>query len=134
MFDACLPLGPCVTSNETFWPSLRDLNPCMLIAEKCAKRSSPPPSGVMKPKPFESLNHLTVPVAICVPFLQEIKRGLAPDRCLISKPGKNEHQTKCRVDILKNLELNTLKRYTAFCECVKLNVTLGTHRITQRCA
>src|SRR5205823_3197426 len=36
----------------------------MLIAEKCANRSSPPPSGVMKPKPFASLNHLTVPVAI----------------------------------------------------------------------
>src|SRR4029079_6311984 len=36
----------------------------MLIAEKCANKSSPPPSGVMKPKPFASLNHLTVPVAI----------------------------------------------------------------------
>ncbi len=64
MFDACLPLGPCASSKLTFWPSLRDLNPGMLMAEKCAKRSSPPPSGVMKPKPFASLNHLTVPVAI----------------------------------------------------------------------
>ena len=36
----------------------------MLIAEKCANRSSPPPSGVMNPKPFASLNHFTVPVAI----------------------------------------------------------------------
>src|SRR5471030_1765996 len=36
----------------------------MLIAEKCANKSSPPSSGVMKPKPLESLNHLTVPVAI----------------------------------------------------------------------
>jgi hypothetical protein len=26
--------------------------------------SSPPPSGVMKPKPFELLNHLTVPIAM----------------------------------------------------------------------
>src|SRR5205809_7998147 len=92
MLLACLPLGPVVTSNETFWPSLSDLNPGMLIAEKCAKRSSPPPSGVMKPKPFESLNHLTVPVAICAVFLQEIKRGLTPHRCLISKPLKNQHQ------------------------------------------
>src|SRR5437879_2675351 len=36
----------------------------MLIAEKWANRSSPPPSGVMNPKPFASLNHFTVPVAI----------------------------------------------------------------------
>src|SRR5215218_1459176 len=64
MLLACLPFGPCVTSKETFWPSLSVLKPCMLIAEKCANRSSPPPSGVMKPKPLASLNHLTVPVAI----------------------------------------------------------------------
>src|SRR5215212_7853410 len=37
----------------------------MLMPEKCAKRSLPPSSGVMNPKPFASLNHLTVPVAIC---------------------------------------------------------------------
>ena len=49
MLLACLPFGPVVTSNETFWPSFSDLNPGMLIAEKCAKRSSPPPSGVMNP-------------------------------------------------------------------------------------
>ena len=30
------------------------------------KTSSPPPSWVMKPKPFASLNHFTVPVANCV--------------------------------------------------------------------
>src|SRR5215469_577167 len=64
MFDACLPLGPCTTSKLTFWPSLRVLNPFIWIAEKCANRSSPPSSGVMNPKPFASLNHLTVPVAI----------------------------------------------------------------------
>src|SRR5690349_16700281 len=65
MLLACLPFGPCVTSKETFWPSFSVLKPGMLIAEKCAKRSSPPPSGVMKPKPLASLNHFTVPVAIC---------------------------------------------------------------------
>src|SRR6187551_297063 len=36
----------------------------MLIAEKWANRSSPPPSGVMKPNPLASLNHFTVPVGI----------------------------------------------------------------------
>src|SRR3954463_5974841 len=30
------------------------------------KRSLPGSSGVMKPKPFSSLNHLTVPVAMCI--------------------------------------------------------------------
>src|SRR3970040_2249180 len=64
MVEACLPLGPCTTSKETFWPSLRDLKPLMLIAEKCANKSSLPSSGVMKPKPFASLNHLTVPFAM----------------------------------------------------------------------
>src|SRR5436190_17055079 len=64
MLLACLPFGPVVTSKETFWPSFNVLKPGMLIAEKCANRSSPPPSGVMNPKPLASLNHLTVPVAI----------------------------------------------------------------------
>src|SRR5439155_15045088 len=66
MLLACLPFGPVVTSNETFWPSLSVLNPGILIAEKCANRSSPPPSGVMNPNPLASLNHFTVPVAISV--------------------------------------------------------------------
>src|SRR5574342_957232 len=61
------PFGPVVTSKETFWFSLRVLKPLPWIAEKCANRSLPPPSGVMKPKPLESLNHLTVPVAIYLP-------------------------------------------------------------------
>lgn len=64
ILEACLPLGPWVTSNCTFCPSLRVLNPFMLMAEKCANKSSPPSSGVIKPKPFASLNHLTVPIAI----------------------------------------------------------------------
>src|SRR5690242_11831328 len=34
------------------------------MAEKWAKTSLPPSSGVMKPKPLSALNHLTVPVAI----------------------------------------------------------------------
>src|SRR5688572_1121093 len=33
----------------------------------CTKRSLEPSSGVMKPKPFSSLNHFTVPVGICPP-------------------------------------------------------------------
>lgn len=65
-----MPFGPCVTSKLTFCPSFRVLNPPMLIAEKCANKSSPPSSGVMKPKPFESLNHFTVPVDICASLIK----------------------------------------------------------------
>jgi hypothetical protein len=68
MFAACLPFGPCLTSKLTFWFSCRDLKPFPWISEKCANRSSPPPSGVMNPKPFASLNHFTVPVAIFLNF------------------------------------------------------------------
>src|SRR5216683_3084644 len=88
MLEACFPLGPVVTSNDTFWPSFSDLNPGMLIAEKCAKRSSPPPSGVMKPKPFASLNHLTVPVAMFTnPQNQKIIVSY-PSDVSISRTGK----------------------------------------------
>src|SRR5580765_8580547 len=64
MLTAWSPFGPAVTSKDTFWFSFRDLKPLPWIAEKCANRSLPPPSGVMNPKPLESLNHLTVPVAM----------------------------------------------------------------------
>src|SRR5512138_815690 len=87
MLLACLPFGPWVTSKLTFWPSFSVLKPCMLIAEKCANRSSPPPSGVMKPKPFASLNHFTVPVAIVGNSLStRIKRDVA--RPMFRSQGK----------------------------------------------
>src|SRR5205823_15028920 len=59
----------------------------MLIAEKCANRSSPPPSGVINPKPFASLNHFTVPVAIVGNSLStRIKRDVA--RPMFRSQGK----------------------------------------------
>jgi hypothetical protein len=72
MATAWSPLGPAVTSKETFWPSLRDLNPSPLMDEKWAKRSLLPSSGVIKPKPLASLNHLTVPVAMYLFFLKKL--------------------------------------------------------------
>src|ERR1700738_5141084 len=80
MFDACLPLGPIFASKVTFCPSARLLNPSERISEKCANRSSPPSSGVMNPKPFASLNHLTVPVAIDFPVLSCAGRAAVAQR------------------------------------------------------
>src|SRR6187549_2946109 len=94
LLACCLPLFPIVTSKETFWPSVRVLKPPMLIEEKCAKRSSPPPSGVMKPKPLASLNHLTVPVAIlCRPKI--IKKGLSPNRVKSLSPQERTTIQPC---------------------------------------
>src|SRR5258706_8977709 len=55
------PFGPSTTSNSTCAPSARERKPLALIALKCTKTSSPE-LVVMKPKPFASLNHLTVPL------------------------------------------------------------------------
>ena len=82
ILDACLPFGPFVTSKLTRCPSLSDLKPCMLIAEKWANKSSSPSSGVIKPKPFASLNHLTVPVAILHPC---INRRVRPNNKSLNK-------------------------------------------------
>src|SRR5262245_16866992 len=49
-------------SNSTLSPSARLLNPDPWIALWWTKQSFCPSEGVMKPKPFASLNHLTVPV------------------------------------------------------------------------
>src|SRR5512147_984208 len=62
MREACGPFWPCVTSNSTRWFSVSVLKPLPWISLKCAKRSLPPSSGAMKPKPLPSLNHFTVPV------------------------------------------------------------------------
>src|SRR5687768_11620338 len=64
IFVAAGPFGPSLTSNSTFWFSFSDLKPLIWISVWWAKRSLPPASGVMKPKPFASLKNLTVPVAM----------------------------------------------------------------------
>lgn len=68
--DACFPLGESRTSKMTLSPSLSDLKPSWTICVKWAKRSAEPSSGVMKPKPFASLNHFTVPVAMMLPCVE----------------------------------------------------------------
>src|SRR3954469_18347752 len=58
------PWSPASASYETFEPSARVRKPLELMPVWCTKRSLPPSSGVMKPKPLSSLNHLTMPVAM----------------------------------------------------------------------
>src|SRR5207249_4027119 len=60
---ACQPLGPCATSNSTVSPSARLRKPSAWIAVKWTNTSGPD-SCAMKPKPFASLNHFTLPFAI----------------------------------------------------------------------
>src|SRR5436190_21478838 len=107
MLLACLPFGPVVTSKETFWPSFNVLKPGMLIAEKCANRSSPPPSGVMNPNPLASLNHFTVPVAISViPHEQNRNRECVPANVLISRKERRWNDCKAVVQgVLTALKL-----------------------------
>lgn len=51
----------CGAAARTSSPSISERKPAALIADWWTKRSSVPSSGVMKPKPFCELNHLTVP-------------------------------------------------------------------------
>src|SRR3979409_2155353 len=84
-FFASGPFAPSAPSNSTFAPSASDLKPSPAIALWWTNRSLPPASGVMKPYPFASLNHLTVPVAIYVtpplPYperAEEAQKGATP--------------------------------------------------------
>src|SRR5581483_631968 len=89
MLEAWAPLGPCVISNDTRWFSFSDLKPFIWIAEKCANTSFPPSSGVMKPNPFASLNHFTVPVLI----VSSLMCFIGSDR----EPGLEERQCGLRI-------------------------------------
>src|SRR6266704_6510560 len=64
-FCACSPFGPWATSNSTLSPSARLRNPSAWIAVKWTNTSGPD-SCAIKPKPFASLNHFTLPLAITV--------------------------------------------------------------------
>src|SRR4051794_18760838 len=68
-FVACGPFGDSPISYSTLAPSTSVRKPSPAIAEKCTNASLPPSSGVMKPKPFSSLNHFTTPVAISTALL-----------------------------------------------------------------
>src|SRR3954452_6583 len=63
-FVACGPFWDSPSSYSTFAPSVSVRKPSPAIPEKWTNASFPPSSGVMKPKPFSSLNHFTTPVAM----------------------------------------------------------------------
>src|SRR4051794_18708579 len=76
------PFWDSPSSYSTFAPSTRVRKPSPAMPEKCTNASFPPSSGVMKPKPFSSLNHLTTPVAIqhlltAGPMREEVLLGTA---------------------------------------------------------
>src|SRR5215468_3240819 len=52
------------TSKVTFCPSFSPCIPARSTALMCTKTSLPPLSGCIKPKPFWTLNHFTVPCVI----------------------------------------------------------------------
>src|SRR5580765_2921163 len=66
-----------------------------------AKRSLPPSSGVMNPKPFESLNHFTVPVDIgVIPFLN----------CMCADKAETRFRARCSRGELDCRRHRSLKR------------------------
>src|SRR5436189_4862897 len=103
IFVAAGPFWPCVASYSTGWPSFRDLKPLIWISLWCAKRSLPPSSGVMNPKPFASLNHFTVPLLIFTSSIVS-NRG-EPD------PGNGSPESRkgidCHCDALDQREVGS---------------------------
>src|SRR3954470_4900021 len=86
------PLSPFASSSkETLAPSLSERYPSPVMPEKCTKRSRPPSSGVMNPKPFSSENHLTVPVPTNDPLLLDAVAHavhISTGRCVRSQRGQ----------------------------------------------
>src|SRR5690348_15213186 len=76
-------------SNETFWPSVKVRMPAASTAVACTKTSLPPPSGAMKPKPFEVLKNFTVPIVI-TNFLQKFRPGGMPERVEVGRSKAKE--------------------------------------------
>src|SRR5947208_15462392 len=74
-FTAFGPLSPASASYSTFAPSARERKPSPAIPVWWTKRSLPPSSGVTKPKPFSSLKHFTVAVALFPPRLVGCEDG-----------------------------------------------------------
>mmetsp|Transcript_41906 Transcript_41906/g.132298 ORF Transcript_41906/g.132298 Transcript_41906/m.132298 type:complete len:247 (-) Transcript_41906:19-759(-) len=104
----CMPPGPVTlvafilpfsstASYSIFSPSPSERKPSAWIADWWTKRSSPPLSGVMKPKPFCELNHLTVPLSFMLTGgLRRGDAGAVREGCptaLLSSSGS----TQCRL-------------------------------------
>src|SRR3954454_3319396 len=84
---ACGPFCPWLVSNSTWSPSLSDLKPDASMALKWTKTSLLPSSGVIKPKPFASLNHFTVPLAIAIALSLEARTFYTGAKGFVAPPA-----------------------------------------------
>src|SRR5260221_10935571 len=66
-------------SNDTRWPSARLRRPAASTAVAWTNTSLPPPSGAIKPKPFEVLKNFTVPTAMISPVASDFARSTRTD-------------------------------------------------------
>src|SRR5919204_5234482 len=88
------PFAPSIESNCTLAPSASDLNPSPTIDEWWTNTSLPPSAGVMKPYPFASLNHFTVPVAIQKHLLYHEGTGRGgAHRATSTRSGNAQHRS-----------------------------------------
>src|SRR6478736_4011490 len=121
-FSAAGPFWPCTMSNSTLSPSASERNPSALIAVWCTKQSFSPDAGVMKPKPFASLNHFTVPWmrAIVLTFHEKsfvggavslTDRPLVPDKGKSRARGQRGKKSPGRVRAVKSLPVQDLDRH-----------------------
>src|SRR5258708_280537 len=62
-------------SNDTRWPAARLRIPAASTAVAWTNTSLPPPSGAIKPKPFDVLKNFTVPTAIPSPVASDYARS-----------------------------------------------------------
>src|SRR5689334_18463384 len=78
----------------------------MLIAVWWQKTSSPPPSCVMNPNPFASLNHFTVPVAISAFVLVSVASpGMGAGKNLAQSPTAAQAAVLLLEPLLQRLEV-----------------------------
>src|SRR4051812_35285081 len=72
-------------SNDTFWPSDKEVIPAASSAVAWTNTSLAPPSGAMKPKPLEELKNLTVPMVMMISLRVMFGRMSEPRKHQVGK-------------------------------------------------
>jgi len=88
MLEACFPLGPVVTSNETFWPSFSDLNPGMLNRREMCEQIFAAAIGRNETKAFGVVKPLYSSCCHVFQFLKTENNRVKPGRCFDLKDRK----------------------------------------------